>query len=105
MEEIKLKARAKINLTLDVIGKRENGYHELEMIMQTVGLYDEIKIRRIPENEIRLYANVGWLPTDERNLAWRAFNLMRHRHMVSKKVFVSPLIKEFLWQQGLRGKC
>ena len=42
MEEIRLKARAKINLTLDVTGKRDNGYHELQMIMQTVGLYDEI---------------------------------------------------------------
>ena len=54
MEEIRLKARAKINLTLDVTGKRDNGYHELQMIMQTVGLYDEIVLRKIPENEIRL---------------------------------------------------
>ena len=48
MEEIRLKARAKINLTLDVTGKRDNGYHELQMIMQTVGLYDEIVLRKIP---------------------------------------------------------
>ena len=47
MEEIRLKARAKINLTLDVTGKRDNGYHELQMIMQTVGLYDEIVLRKI----------------------------------------------------------
>ena len=58
MEEIRLKARAKINLTLDVTGKRDNGYHELQMIMQTVGLYDEIVLRKIPENEIRLESNV-----------------------------------------------
>ena len=51
MEEIRLKARAKINLTLDVTGKRDNGYHELQMIMQTVGLYDEIVLRKIPEND------------------------------------------------------
>ena len=62
MEEIRLKARAKINLTLDVTGKRDNGYHELQMIMQTVGLYDEIVLRKIPENEIRLESNVSWLP-------------------------------------------
>ena len=59
MEEIRLKARAKINLTLDVTGKRDNGYHELQMIMQTVGLYDEIVLRKIPENEIRLESNVS----------------------------------------------
>ena len=68
MEEIRLKARAKINLTLDVTGKRDNGYHELQMIMQTVGLYDEIVLRKIPENEIRLESNVSWLPADNRNL-------------------------------------
>ena len=40
MESIRLKARAKINLGLDVIGRRENGYHDVRMVMQTVGLYD-----------------------------------------------------------------
>ena len=42
MESIRLKARAKINLGLDVIGRRENGYHDVRMVMQTVGLYDRI---------------------------------------------------------------
>lgn len=102
MEEIKLKARAKINLTLDVIGKRENGYHELEMIMQTVGLYDEIKIRRIPENEIRLYTNVGWLPTDERNLAWRAANLMRQEYGIKEGVCIT-IDKRIPVAAGLAG--
>ena len=46
MNSIILKGRAKINLTLDVVGKRENGYHDLEMIMQTVNLYDTIYIRK-----------------------------------------------------------
>jgi|GEM_PF-5103658 4-diphosphocytidyl-2C-methyl-D-erythritol 2-phosphate synthase len=47
MEYIKLKSRAKINLTLDVIAKRDDGYHDLEMIMQTVGLYDSIFIKKL----------------------------------------------------------
>ena len=42
MESIRLKARAKINLGLDVLGKREDGYHEVRMIMQTIGIYDRI---------------------------------------------------------------
>ena len=102
MEEIKLKARAKINLTLDVIGKRENGYHELEMIMQTVGLYDEIQIKRIAEDEIRLYSNVGWLPTDERNLAWRAANLMRQEYGIKEGVCIS-IDKRIPVAAGLAG--
>lgn len=53
MESIRLKARAKINLGLDVIGRRENGYHDVRMVMQTVGLYDRIIMTRIPEKEIR----------------------------------------------------
>ena len=95
MEEIRLKARAKINLTLDVTGKRDNGYHELQMIMQTVGLYDEIVLRKIPENEIRLESNVSWLPADNRNLAWRAAELMRSTYDIKDGV----LTNGFLWRQ------
>ncbi len=102
MEEIRLKARAKINLTLDVVGKRENGYHELKMIMQTVGLYDEIKIKRIAENEIRLYSNVGWLPTDEKNLAWRAANLMRQEYGIKEGVCIT-IDKRIPVAAGLAG--
>ena len=47
MNSIILKARGKINLTLDVVGKRENGYHDLRMIMQTINLYDTLYIRKI----------------------------------------------------------
>lgn len=80
METINLKARAKINLTLDVTGKRENGYHELKMIMQTVGLYDDITLTRIPEDTILLTSNASWMPTDARNLAYRAAQLLRETY-------------------------
>lgn len=46
MDSIRLKARAKINLGLDVLGKRDDGYHEVRMIMQTVGIYDRIIIKK-----------------------------------------------------------
>ena len=75
MNSIILKGRAKINLTLDVVGKRENGYHDLEMIMQTVNLYDTIYIRKTKVSGIRLKANYSWLPTNEKNIAYRAAQL------------------------------
>lgn len=86
MKEIRLKARAKINLTLDVTGKRDNGYHELRMIMQTVALYDGVRMKKIPEPEIRLESNVHWLPVDSRNLAWKAAELMRQTYGLTEGV-------------------
>jgi len=75
MNSIILKGRAKINLTLDVVGKRENGYHDLEMIMQTVNLYDTIYIRKTKVPGVRLKSNYSWLPTNEKNIAYRAAEL------------------------------
>lgn len=54
MEHINLKARAKINLTLDVTGVRDDGYHELKMIMQTVELYDRVYIKKIEKPYVKL---------------------------------------------------
>lgn len=102
MEEIRLKARAKINLTLDVTGKRDNGYHELQMIMQIVRLYDEIVLRKIPENEIRLESNVSWLPADNRNLAWRAAELMRSTYDIKEGVLIQ-IDKRIPVAAGLAG--
>lgn len=75
MNSIILKGRAKINLTLDVVGKRENGYHDLEMIMQSVNLHDTIYIRKTKVPGVRLKANYSWLPTNEKNIAYRAAQL------------------------------
>ena len=54
MSSIELKSRAKINLSIDVLGKREDGYHLVEMIMQTIDLYDIIKIKEIEIDEINI---------------------------------------------------
>lgn len=75
MNSIILKGRAKINLTLDVVGKRDNGYHDLEMIMQTVNLYDTIYIRKTKVLGVRLKSNYSWLPTNEKNIAYKAAEL------------------------------
>lgn len=72
MDEIELKAHGKINLSLDVLGRRDDGYHEVKMIMHTVGLYDSIYIRRERKRGIRMECNLPSLPTNEENLMVRA---------------------------------
>ncbi|NCB04121.1 MAG: hypothetical protein EOM69_01190 [Clostridia bacterium] len=60
---------AKINLILNITGKREDGYHTLESVMQTVSLYDRVLIRPAKESGLTLGCNLPWLPRDRRNLA------------------------------------
>ena len=69
---IRENAYAKLNLTLDVTAKRDDGYHDMLMVMQTVSLTDQIVIEQTGEQEIRAYSNFRYIPTDERNLAVRA---------------------------------
>lgn len=83
-DTLKIKAPAKINLTLDVIGRRPDNYHLLRMIMQSIDLCDELTITRIPESEIRLSMNKE-LPDNippEKNLVWKAAALLqKHRNI------------------------
>lgn len=76
MNIIRQKAYAKINLGLDVIGKRPDGYHEVKMIMQSVDLFDKVTIKKIKEPEIRLHTNVSFIPNDSSNLVYKAAELM-----------------------------
>ncbi|MFW6237874.1 MAG: 4-(cytidine 5'-diphospho)-2-C-methyl-D-erythritol kinase [Halanaerobiales bacterium] len=71
MRSIILGAPAKINLSLDIIGTLPDGFHEVEMIMQSVSLMDVIKLTRIPEG-IRLHTSCDKIPAGEENLAWKA---------------------------------
>lgn len=87
MDKLELKALGKINLGLDVLGKRENGYHDVRMVMQTVYLYDQIWMAKTKEPGIRLHTNLFYLPVNENNLAYRAADL---------------LIKEFGIQEGVK---
>lgn len=75
MDEIAVKALAKVNLGLDVLRRREDGYHEVKMVMQTIHLYDQLTIRKT-ERGIHLTSNLNFLPTDESNLAYRAAKLL-----------------------------
>ncbi len=76
MDVIRLKALAKINLGLDVISCREDGYHLVRMIMQTIHLFDSIQLEKIPEPEIQLTTNIHFLPTNEHNIAYKAARLL-----------------------------
>lgn len=80
MDSIRLKARAKINLGLDVLGRRADGYHDVRMVMQTIGIYDRIIITKIKENEIRIKSNLAFLPVNENNLIYKAAKLMKEEY-------------------------
>lgn len=102
MNSIILKARGKINLTLDVVGKRENGYHDLRMIMQTINLYDTLYIRKTKMPGIRLKANYSWLPTNEKNIAYRAAQLFFDEMQQSPAVAIE-ITKRIPVAAGLAG--
>lgn len=76
MDRIELKALGKINLGLDVLGRRENGYHDVRMVMQTVYLYDQITIKKRRRPGIGIETNLYYLPVNENNLAYRAAKLL-----------------------------
>lgn len=76
MKELKLKAMAKINLGLDVLRKREDGYHDLRMVMQSIYLYDQIFLQQTEEPGIQVTTNLSYLPTNEDNLVYRAAKLL-----------------------------
>ena len=80
MDSIRLEARAKINLGLDVLGKREDGYHEVRMVMQTIGIYDRLILTKIPEEEIRITSNLAFLPVNENNLIYKAIKLLKDEY-------------------------
>ncbi len=76
MKKMNLKAMAKINLGLDVVNRREDGYHNLRMIMQTVQWFDRICLTVTAAEGIRVKTNVGFLAADENNLVYRAAKLL-----------------------------
>jgi 4-diphosphocytidyl-2-C-methyl-D-erythritol kinase len=83
-----IKAPAKINLTLDVLHKREDGYHEVEMVMTTVDLSDRIELSDIRENEIQVVSQNRFVPDDQRNLAYQAALLVKNRFGIQRGVSI-----------------
>ena len=74
--DLRIQAHAKINLYLDVIGKRPDGYHEIETIFHSIGLHDDIYLRKRTDGKITVYCEHPHVPSDPRNLAYRAAELL-----------------------------
>ena len=101
-QEMELKALAKINLGLDVLGRRENGYHDVRMIMQSIYLYDEVNIEIKDEPGIELKTNLYFLPTDENNIAYKAAKMLIEEFNIEKGVEIT-LKKHIPVSAGMAG--
>ena len=99
---MRLRAMAKINLGLDVIRKREDGYHEVRMIMQTIGMYDTLDIRKKQTPGISLSSNLPYIPCDDRNLAYRAAKLLMDEFQI-KEGLSMKLAKAIPVAAGMAG--
>ncbi len=86
MDRLDLNALGKINLGLDVLGKRENGYHDVRMVMQSVYVYDRISVEKKREAGIELSTNLGYLPVNENNLAYKAAKLLMDEFSIREGV-------------------
>jgi len=103
MDEIRVKARAKINLSLDIMGKRDDGYHEISTIMQSVELFDSLHIKKVYKpNYLKLVTNISWLATDEKNLVYLAAAYLKKEFNIKTGIFIN-LKKNIPASAGLGG--
>lgn len=102
MDNITLKALAKINLGLDVVRRREDGYHEVRMIMQTIHLYDQLTLERSKEPGIRITTNLNFLPVNENNLVYKAGMLLMEEFHMEEGIDVN-LVKRIPVAAGMAG--
>lgn len=102
MDKIQLKALAKINLGLDVLRRREDGYHEVRMIMQTISLCDELELRRTRQPGIQVRTNLPYLPTNENNLVYKAAKLLQDEFGMKEGVSIQ-LRKKIPVAAGMAG--
>ena len=102
MNRISLKAMAKINLGLDVVGKGPDGYHELRMVMQMINLYDKVNIEKTPKNGIQVETNLSFLPVYENNIVYKAAKLLMDEFHIQDGVKIS-LEKHIPVAAGMAG--
>lgn len=88
MDTIKLRAYAKINLGLDVVRRREDGYHEVRMIMQTISLHDRLSFKACEKDVITIKTNLSYLPTNENNLVYKAARLLKDEFGIHEGVSI-----------------
>ena len=101
INRISLKAPAKINLFLEILGKRDDGYHEIETVMQEIDLVDNLQFEEIQE-DVKLKCNDKNIPSDENNLVCKAANLILNECGIRKGVLIS-LEKNIPVGAGLGG--
>lgn len=89
MLKLLVKAPAKINLSLDVLYKRSDGFHEVEMIMTTIDLADRLELSLLDKDEIHIVSHNRFVPDDQRNLAYQAAKLLKERFNVKKGVRIA----------------
>ena len=102
MDRLELKALGKINLGLDVLGRRENGYHDVRTVMQTVYLYDRIIMKKSKTPGIRLETNLYYLPVNENNLAYQAAQMLMDEFHIEEGVSIQ-LDKHIPVAAGMAG--
>ena len=96
-------AFAKINLTLDVLGKRPDGYHDLKSVMQTISIRDDIEIDVDTDKPWVLYCDVENVPTDEKNLAWKAAKVFYEQTKLKTTGLEIRITKRIPMQAGMGG--
>src|SRR5699024_6436498 len=101
MEEIYIKARAKVNLNLEILGKREDNYHNLESVFQKANLYDEIYIKKIQTDDFKLNINVKELDTKE-NIIYKAYVKLKEKYKTITGIEVT-VNKKIPMQAGMAG--
>lgn len=101
-KSINIQAPAKINLALDVTGKREDGYHLLETVFQSVSIFDRLNISLTREKGIRLTCNMPWIPCNEKNLAHKAATAFMEKTGFDEGVLIN-LNKRIPSQAGMGG--
>lgn len=82
MNSISLKAYAKINLGLDVLGTLPDGYHEVKMVMQSISLYDKVNIKKNDSGTINVKTNLSYLPVNGDNLVYKAASVMKEKYNI-----------------------
>ena len=97
-----VKAPAKINLTLDVLYKRPDGYHEVEMIMTTVDLADRVGLKKRHDGQIQIHSSSNFVPDDGRTLAYQAAQLLQDTYDVQDGVSIT-IDKQIPVAAGLAG--
>ncbi len=102
MKDISVKALAKINLGLDVIRRREDGYHEVCMVMQTIHLFDRLEIAKNTSGQITMETNLAFLPTNENNLVYKAAKLLSDEFGIKDGIHVN-LQKRIPVAAGMAG--